>query len=141
MAVKGITPVISVILLLLVSIAIIGFAFSFFQRTVGTTAAEGESSAKSAVNMSSLAIRIDNAKNNAVAIRNTGSGKILLGTLSAYVNSSQAFSTVTTCTVSGAPATEISSGQIAVCALPCAANYPVRIVTSSSYEDRATCTA
>ncbi len=137
---KGITPVITVILLLLVSIAVIGFAFSFFQRTVGTTAAEGESNVRSAVNVSSLAVRIDNAKNNAVAIRNMGSGTILLDTLSAYVNSSKAFSTVTTCTVSGVPATEISSGQVAVCTLPCAANYPVRIVTSGGYEDRVTCT-
>ena len=131
---KGITPVISVILLLLIAIAMVGFAFGFFQRIGPTTSTEGEKGARSVINFTTQSIRIDNAKSGAVAIRNTGSATVLLSSLAAYVNTSQTYSSVTPC---GAPI-EISPGGLAVCPLTCTTGSTLRIVSSGG-EDRATC--
>ncbi len=72
---RGITPVVAVVLLLLVTISIVGFAMVFFQRTAESAAAAGETqmSQVSAMGENFDIVSIDG---NKVYVRNLGSGTL-----------------------------------------------------------------
>lgn len=81
---KGITPVIAIILLLLITVAMVGFAFVWFTR-ISTTAAERiENQTERLLSVKSL--RIENAIGTTVDIRNTGDGTISAPEMAFYVN-------------------------------------------------------
>ncbi len=87
---KGITPVIAVILLLLITVAMVGFAFVFFQRIAATATNATQSQINSQINQQSKDITIDNVNpaGSNVTIRNTGTASISNTELNLYVNSS-----------------------------------------------------
>ena len=78
---KGITPVVAVILLLLVTIAIVGFAFGFFQRVIGIAGSTAENQTTSLVQRTVQTIDIQNINGplRTVNIRNTGTDTIVPG--------------------------------------------------------------
>ena len=82
---KGITPVVAVILLLLVTIAVVGFAFGFFQRILGITGSAGENQTQEAILRGAKTISIDHANLTGVAIRNTGTQTIVAADLNVFV--------------------------------------------------------
>ncbi len=84
---KGISAVIAVILLLLITIAIVGFAFTFFQRTTQTTTQSGEQQLQQQISQVGSQLSIDGVDKNQVYIRNLGT--MPLTGLSFYVNSVQ----------------------------------------------------
>lgn len=132
---KGITPIIATILLLLIVIAIIGFAFGIFQR-IATTAGQGsETQVRETTQQLSTLIRIDNAQGTAVTIRNIGTTTINSTTLAIYVNT-----VARTCIGGWSPASIVPSA-IASCTLSAACNPGETVrITSPGSEASYTCT-
>jgi len=80
MNMKGITPIIAIVLLLAITIAIVAFSFTYFQRIVGTGF---EKSQQQIANVSfGKAVVIDtiDTTNDRVYLRNVGSESITPGT-------------------------------------------------------------
>lgn len=94
---KGVTPIIAVVLLLLIVIALAGFAFVWFQTAWKTmaTAAEQQMTQQQASMMKT--IKIDNiekgATNTTIYVRHTGSLNISISELAVYIDN-----TLATCT-------------------------------------------
>lgn len=81
---KGITPVIAVILLLLITISIVGIAFTFFQRTTEAATTTGSRQIEQQVSQIGTQFAIDGVDKNRVYIRNIGTSP--LSNLKFYVN-------------------------------------------------------
>ncbi|MEK6888358.1 MAG: fibrinogen-like YCDxxxxGGGW domain-containing protein [Candidatus Aenigmatarchaeota archaeon] len=73
---KGITPVIAIILLLLITISMVGFGFVFFQRTAQTATQAGDQQLTQQINQIGSQPRIESAAGNKVVIRNMGSAQL-----------------------------------------------------------------
>ncbi len=132
---KGITPIIATILLLLIVIAIIGFAFGIFQRIATTAGQGGETQVRETTRQLSTLIRIDNAQGTALSIRNIGTTTIDSATLAVYVNT-----LARTCLAGWSPAS-IAAGAFATCTLSAACNSgEVVRITSPGGEASYTCT-
>ncbi len=58
---KGITPVVATILLLLITIAVVGFAFGYFSTIMTTVGTETQKQAQQTTERLSKAVRIDSA--------------------------------------------------------------------------------
>jgi flagellin-like protein len=74
---RGITPVIAVILLLLVTIAITGFAFLFFSRIASTSGRQIENETQYFVQQSGVRFAIESVGDNTAYIRNLGTSDIV----------------------------------------------------------------
>jgi flagellin-like protein len=88
---KGITPVIAVILLLLITISMVGFAFVWFQRVAITTTSAVENQTRNILEKQQQVIKIDNIDSSSgtdtkVYIRATGTQSIPNSGLQVYVN-------------------------------------------------------
>ena len=83
---KGITPVISIILLMLITISMVGFAFVFFGGFTESTSESGESMLSSQVSQAATNFRLDNYNENYTVIRNIGSETILISNILFFVN-------------------------------------------------------
>lgn len=85
---KGITPVIAIILLLLITISMVGFAFIWFQRVAQTATTSSESQLTSQLNLQGQTVAIDNIDdtNNNVTLRHSGSVATDTSRVSVYVN-------------------------------------------------------
>lgn len=73
---KGITPIIAIILLLLITISMVGFAFVWFSRVATISAERTENLTAEQTSIAAKTIRIDNAIAASVTIRNTGIASI-----------------------------------------------------------------
>lgn len=83
---KGITPIVAIILLLLITISITGTVFMFLQGTTETASKAGEEQLKQQAQLMSTIFRIDGVDRNSVIIRNMGSGELNASMLGFYVN-------------------------------------------------------
>jgi len=92
--VKGITPVIAIILLLMITIALIGFAFVWFTSISATLTNQTSQQLTEQQRKMMTAAKIDNmlvdqpAGSNILYIRNTGTVKLLKSETKVYVNDS-----------------------------------------------------
>lgn len=66
---KGITPVVSIILLLIISVVIVGLASGFIQRIVGIAGSSAESQTTSAAQSSQKTVSVDGASTTSVVVR------------------------------------------------------------------------
>ena len=107
---KGITPVISVILLLLVAIAIVGFAFGFFQRIFGVAGSGAEEQLKQSISQLSQGIWAENAKGTKVTVRNLGSQSVNANNFAIFVNGGAVSASCSPATVSPGSITECTLG-------------------------------
>lgn len=86
---KGITPVIAIILLLLITISMVGFAFVWFTRVSELATQQTEEQLKKQLETQSMNIRIDSVTKTSplnVQIRNTGSTSIPLKSIVGFKN-------------------------------------------------------
>lgn len=92
---KGITPVIAIILLLLITISMVGFAFVWFQRVATTATNSADTQLQNQLNTQAQTIAIDNVDdtNNKITIRHTGTVATDTSKVSIYVSSA-----IATCT-------------------------------------------
>ncbi|MCX6815558.1 MAG: type IV pilin [Candidatus Aenigmarchaeota archaeon] len=106
---KGITPVIAVILLLLITIAMVGFAFVWFGRVMQSAGNSTEQSMNALTSQQAKRISIDNVNNATwqVTVRNIGSQVIQTSDLAVYVDN-----TGKTCAWVGMP---LAPGGTATC--------------------------
>ncbi len=81
---KGITPVIAIILLLLITISMVGFAYVWFNRVLTSTTEKTSKQLDNQLDQQAKTIRIDNIGNQTINIRNTGSVTVLATDLSIY---------------------------------------------------------
>ena len=107
---KGITPVVAIILLLLITIAVVGFAFGYFSTIMTTTGEAAGQQAEETTARLQKVVSIDNiyddAVNADVTVRNVGSQAILVGEIAFYADDVP----VTTLTWIGSPPS-IAAGQ------------------------------
>ncbi len=138
---KGITPIVATILLLLITISMVGFAFVFFQRTTQTAAQSGEEQLNQQISQMGGIFRIDTWNENHTYIRNTGDD-INRDSLVFYASNSFINATAK-CTSSGINPATIKSGDtcdfIPLFDKTTGQEYEVKIV-SSSMSDKYTST-
>ena len=139
---KGITPVVAIILLLLLTVAFIGFASGFFQRVFTTSATATQTETERIAGSTERTFRIENAAVRTITIRNTGSQTITQAELQTYVGG-VAFTPCSGAGPPGFPALGIPQGQVGTCSWTAAqgavcTGSVVRVV-GSSIEDSVTC--
>ena len=126
---KGISAVIATILLLLITISIIGFAFVFFGRVTTTTTQSVENQTNQQLIQFSKQINVDNFNLTSVTIRATGTGTIGSSELQIYVDGSPR-----TCS----PAlTSITPGTVQTCNFSpgCSSGSKLRVVSPANSID------
>lgn len=130
---KGISAVIATILLLLIVIAIVGFAFGFFQRIFITTTTTTEEQVGTTIGQLQQIVRLENAAGTTLTLRNSGTASLNISIISVYVGSipsACSFGTVTS----------IPVGTVANCNLTAACTGAKVRVTTAGSEDSRTCT-
>src|SRR3989304_6730088 len=128
---KGITPIVAVILLMLITISMVGFAFVWFSRisTISTEKIENQTEKLLTVKT----VRIENALGTAVDIRNTGDAQITSADLAAFVNNVRV--TISSCNPSPVPVNSLSTCTLASA---CSTGATLRI-SSPGGADTTTC--
>lgn len=86
---KGITPVIAIILLLLITISMVGFAFIWFQRVAQTATSAADTQLAGQLNRQAQIASIDNIDdtNNNITIRHSGTASMSTSDIAVYLNS------------------------------------------------------
>lgn len=77
---KGITPVIAIILLLLITIAVVGFASGFFQTIVQTSGTQATDAAQQTGDRLSKAVAFVAASADTVTVKNVGTATMTAAT-------------------------------------------------------------
>lgn len=130
---KGITPVVAVILLLLVTIAVVGFAFGFFQRIFGLAGTGVENQTSAIIQRAAQTVGIDNVNATAVVVRNAGTADINANAeVTVFLGAAKA-----TC---GWSAAAITPGGTATChwsPAACAPGTTVKVVAPGNEATRA----
>lgn len=93
---KGVSAVIATILLLLIVIAIVGFAFGFFQRFFGIATSQGTTQLTNIQGQTDYSLRVESVTtaavspfNSAVLIRNLGTQTVSTSVLGFFVDGAQ----------------------------------------------------
>ncbi|MBI5697590.1 MAG: hypothetical protein HZC29_03665 [Thaumarchaeota archaeon] len=86
---KGITPVISIVLLLMITVVLIGAAFLFFTKVFQTSSKAGEEQTEQMTEQAAVLFKLDSidTNNDVIYLRNTGTAPIT--NLTIYVNNQQ----------------------------------------------------
>ncbi len=129
---KGITPVIAIILLLLITISMVGFAFVFFGRVTSTSGAQIENATQQLVQQAGARFAIEGYDKNHIYIRNTGN--VPITSLAFYVENTLVPNAGPASLAPGALGTyNLDDGQLAQLSEPAALK-----VTSGGYSDQTT---
>ena len=83
---KGITPVIATILLLLITISMVGFAFVWFSGMLSNVATTSENATNQQMIQMNQKINIESAKSGNITVRNVGTYSITNTSLFVYKN-------------------------------------------------------
>jgi len=83
---RAITPVFSVLLIIILSVALVGFIWLFFTGTFNSLKSTGTSTVGESLTTISSCMKIESVYGNQVSIRNCGKGIIAMNTLSAYLD-------------------------------------------------------
>ncbi|MBS3074245.1 hypothetical protein J4447_02190, partial [Candidatus Pacearchaeota archaeon] len=73
---RGITPIIAIILLLMITIALVGFAYMFFSGTMESATQAGTAQIEQQINIMGEKFSVDFIDKNTVIIRNTGTTEL-----------------------------------------------------------------
>lgn len=125
---KGITPVIAVVLLLMITIAMVGFAYVWFTRLMSTTTGAVSNQSEQQIAQMGQTIRIDNAKSTQILLRNSGTQTIPAGQVSVL-------GITGTCTVP-----ELGPGATHTCTNACTAGNTIT-ASAPGNVDQAVCTS
>lgn len=121
---KGLTPVIGIILLLMITISIVGFAFVWFTRVTGIVTNQTGAAIDQQQQQMVQTVQIDSIDdaNDRVHVRNTGSVNIGANTIAVYINN--ALRTCTSWSVDPIPPDTVSSCTVSG-GFTCPANFKV----------------
>ncbi|MBI2579817.1 MAG: hypothetical protein HYW27_02855 [Candidatus Aenigmarchaeota archaeon] len=137
---KGITPVIAIILLLLITISMVGFAFVWFSRVAQTATESTEKQLQTELNKQNKKIAVDNLQlstatdTGCVSLRNIGSVSIPAGEIKLYVDGAAQSGCDTLALAAGA------TGSCAISLNTCntGSNKIVKVTTGGN-QDQVTC--
>ncbi len=140
---KGITPVIAIILLLLITVAMVGFALVWFQRFVTATGSQTEQNLQTQLDQQSKLISIVNINNGGpasiVSVKNIGTRTISLTELAMFIDSARVdIDSTTGCTdAGGTPLTVIATGTTIDCTLDnlCDAGSRLKITAPGNFDE------
>ncbi|MBI4018486.1 MAG: hypothetical protein HY368_02655 [Candidatus Aenigmarchaeota archaeon] len=133
---KGITPIIAIILLLLITISMVGFAFVWFSRVASISAERAENQTVEQFAAQEKKIRIDNAKATSVTLRNIGSRAVRISELAAFVDDVSTTLSGAGCTAADA----ISPGATLSCTLGSSCDNPEKLkITAPGNQDVVIC--
>jgi len=124
---KGITPVIATILLLLITISMVGFAFVWFTGIFRSIATSTENATNQQMIQMNQKINIESPKNQSIAIRNIGSYAISNTTLSVYVNGAPK-------TCSSWSTTSVAPNAIIVANCTCNSGDTIKVTAPGNYD-------
>ncbi len=125
---RGITPVIAVILLMLITISMVGFAFVWFTRLAeSATSTVGNETESLAQNLAKK-ISIDNVEGTSLALRNRGTATVQPEEIGFFIDGAS---------VTCAGLSAISPGAIGTCTLSsaCNAGSTMRITTPAGADE------
>ena len=83
---KGITPIIAIILLLMITIAMVGFAFVWFTEIAEAAQNATSVSMEMQLRQSGTKVRIEAINYNTIILRNTGNYDLIQSETKVYVN-------------------------------------------------------
>ncbi len=131
---KGITPVIAIILLLMITISLVGFTFVWFQRITSSAMNSTQQNLQNQQKQIGTILSIDNIDktNGKVYVRNSGSFTVDTDSIAVYVNDTE----MITCTWSG---TSIEPGKVASCTNSTIKSCGTVKVTSGGSTDMKSC--
>ena|SRR3989338_11012621 len=131
---KGITPVIAIILLLLITISMVGFAFVWFQRVAQTATENTDTQLQAQINQQSQTARIESVGGTSITLRSSGSQSLPIGSVAIFVNG-------TVRTSGSCPSGAAAPGAVFSCTSTaglCSGSSTVR-VTAPGNADQITC--
>ena len=133
---KGITPVIAIILLLLITISMVGFAFVWFQRVAQTATSASDTQLQTQLNQQGETLKIEGALSNNVTLRNTGTIALPVNSVIVFVNGSSSLGNSTGC-----PSASVAAGSIFTCTTTAGTCSGTSIVKASApgNTDQITC--
>jgi len=139
---KGITPVIAIILLLLITVAMVGFAMVWFQRFVATAGQQTQENLQAQLDQQSKLVSIENIDNSGaesiVSVKNKGTKNLLVSELAFFVDSSRV--SAEGCSDAGTPVDIIVPGATVECALNTFCGTDSRLkVTAPGNPDESIC--
>jgi flagellin-like protein len=134
---KGITPVIAIILLLLITISMVGFAFIWFQRVQSTMTNSTESELQQQLNKQGQKLTIDNVAATSVTFRSSGTASVGMGSVGIYVDNVAVTLSGTGCT----GADSLAPAAIRTCTISasCDAGSSLKVTSPGGYIDIANC--
>lgn len=134
---KGITPVIAIILLLLITISMVGFAFIWFQRVQTTMTNSTESELQQQLNKQGQKLIVDNVAGTSATFRSSGTSSVAMGSVGVYIDNVATTLTNLPCQ---APNT-LAPGAIITCTLAdsCDAGSAIKVTSPGGYIDIANC--
>lgn len=115
---KGVTPVIAVILLLMITVAMVGFAFVWFTSISQKTTQAVENSTLSQLEKQEQKVRISNIDRisvpgtTVITVRSTGTRSVPLNTVLVFVNDVGKSCTWTNTGGSGSPTVLVTQGAV-----------------------------
>jgi len=130
---KGITPVIAIILLLLITISMVGFAFVWFSKMTQQTTSSISDQTNRQVQAAGERVVIDSATNGNIYIRSIGNQQIPQTDLQVYLNGG-----VQACPAGIFPIGIGTTVDCTVAALTCNGAATVKVTTPGS-TDQVTC--
>jgi flagellin-like protein len=86
MTVKGISNIISIVLLVMVTICLVGFSYIFFIRTVSISSNTSSGQVSSLTAQATECIKLDSADSNKLYIRNCGTAPIKNSSINIYID-------------------------------------------------------
>ena len=141
---KGITPVIAIILLLLITISVIGFATGFFQTLVMTTGEGATAAANATTQQLGKVVKLENAVDDGtdtiITVRAIGYANVPVNEIGIFIAGNPE-ACATWLDPAANPITEIATSTLGVCTVSgtlCAEGTAVK-VTSPGGEYTGTC--
>jgi flagellin-like protein len=136
---KGITPVIAIILLLLITISMVGFAFVWFSRVTSDTGQQIGVQANQVTNNAQKRVTIEAVSATGITVRNSGTAQVqLVTTASPAANSEVAVYLGGSLQTPTWSANTLAAGGVASATFTCTTTQQVK-VTSPGGTDLNTC--
>lgn len=132
---KGITPVIAIVLLMLITLSIVGFAYVWFNQTAGDIGSAVTNTTESELAKMNKKIRIESCgvSANTVTIRNTGSQSVDLDSEVSYTINGASASPSSGCTGS------LSANAVDTCTFASVSDGDVVMVSAPGGTNTYTC--
>ena len=132
---KGISPVIAVVLLLMITISLVGFVYIYFTRITGGALNQTQSEQQAIQQQTGKRIAIDGVSGNSIVLRNVGTYEVGLNEITVFVNNQLVSLGGSQCTTGSIP-----PGGIVQCTMSqtCNKGSVVKVV-SPGLTDQTTC--